>query len=343
MTEGVLARSDDQNLAAAPNAIVKGHPAGIDTRPPLVRRIMRRTKGGNRRGVHVAVTIFVGALVVSGCSASPSGAPAPTTSSSERATSAGTGPVAAGPEWGHVHNLTLDGDQLLLGTHDGLWQQSPGTPAQLLSDPPFDVMAFALSGGRMLGSGHPGEGKDLPADLGLRESTDGGTTWTSVSLEGEVDFHRLRVAGATVVGLSAHDGRLLRSDDDGRTWTDLGIPPLYDFALDPTDSNHVVGTTERGPVVSTDGGASFDPIAAAPLLALLAWAPKALYGVAPDGVVHASTDGGLTWQVTGSVVGQPAALAAGAGRVIVLAGETIMESTDGGATFTPRITGISGH
>ncbi len=260
-----------------------------------------------------------------------------------QAASTGTGPVPAGQEWGHVHNLTLDGDRLLLGTHEGLWQQSPGQPARLLSDPPFDVMGFALSGRQMLGSGHPGEGQDLPTDLGLRQSTDGGRTWASVSLEGEVDFHRLRAAGAVVLGLSAHDGRLLRSTDRGRTWTDLGSPALFDLALDPADADHVVATTDKGPAVSTDGGATFDPIAGAPLLALLAWAPTSLYGVAPDGVVHTSIDGGSTWQVAGSVPGRPAALDADAGRVVVLAGDTVVESTDGGVSFIPRITEIDGH
>ena len=113
---------------------------------------------GNRRGVAAAVMVLVGVLTVSGCGASPTTAPAATTSPGGQAASAGTGPVPAGSEWGHVHNLTLDGDRLLLGTHEGLWQQSPGQPARLLSDPPFDVMGFALSGRQMLASGHPGEG-----------------------------------------------------------------------------------------------------------------------------------------------------------------------------------------
>lgn len=303
----------------------------------------RRSKAGSRRGVAVAVMVSVGVLTVSGCGASPTTAPAATNSPGEQATAAGTGPVPAESQWGHAHNLTVDGDRLLLGTHEGLWQQSPGQPARLLSDPPFDVMGLVVTGRRLLASGHPGEGQDLPADLGLRESTDGGATWAGVSLEGQVDFHRLSAAGNVILGLSAHDGRLLRSTDGGRTWTDLGTPPLFDLAIDPADADHVVGTTEQGPVVSTDGGATFGPIPGAPLVALLAWTPKTLYGVAPDGGVHRSTDGGSTWQTTGNVPGQPAALAADAGRVVVLAGDTIVESTDGGATFTPRITGIAGH
>ena len=301
----------------------------------------RRIVTGRRRGLAAAVLVAVGALTVAGCGASTTAPDAASTS--VRPSSASIGPVVAGQEWGRVHNLTLDGDRLLLATHEGLWEQSPGQPARLLSDPPFDVMGFAIQGQRMLASGHPGEGQDLPADLGLRESTDRGATWGSVSLEGQVDFHRLSAAGDVVLGLSAHDGRLRRSADVGRTWADLGTPPLFDLALDPADAGHVLGTSEQGPMVSNDGGATFTRIDGAPLLALLSWTSAALYGVTPDGVVHRSSDGGTTWQAAGRVPGQPAALAADGSKLVVLAGKTIVESTDGGATFTPRVTGIAGH
>lgn len=112
---------------------------------------------------------------------------------------------------------------------------------------------------------------DAPADLGLLETTDQGRAWTEVSLGGEVDFHRLVVSGDVVAGLNAHDGRLLRSDDDGATWTDLGVPGLCDIAISPADPSIIVGTTENGPARSTDSGATFQPIASAPRLALRAW------------------------------------------------------------------------
>lgn len=246
-------------------------------------------------------------------------------------------------EWEHVHNLTLDGSRLLVGTHEGLWVQLQGQAAQLVSDPPFDVMGLALSGQRMFASGHPAEGQDLPADLGLQQSIDDGVTWTSVSLEGQVDFHRLGVSGRVVLGLSSSDGRLLRSTDAGATWADLGTPLLYDLAVSPTNAEKVVGTTEQGPVSSDDGGKSFAPIADAPLLALLSWTPSHLFGITPDGTLHTSTDEGATWDEVGTVPGQPAAIAAQGKHVAVLAGDTIFESTDGGTTFTPRIIGIAGH
>jgi photosystem II stability/assembly factor-like uncharacterized protein len=253
--------------------------------------------------------------------------------------------VAADPSWEHVHNLTLRGDELLIGTHEGLWSQLPGTPATLLSDDPFDVMGLALAtDGTLYASGHPGPGQDDPADLGLLASTDQGRTWQSVSLAGQVDFHRLRVTDQTVQGLSAHDGQLLRSPDSGATWTSLGAPPLFDFALDPTDAERLVGTTQDGPVHSSDGGRTLTPIAGAPLLALLAWTGDTLYGIAADATVHTATDSGTTWSPTGGQLqGTPTALAADGQTVVALAGDTIWHSTDGGRTFQPRLTGLPDH
>lgn len=252
--------------------------------------------------------------------------------------------MVADPSWEHVHNLTLRGDELLVGTHEGLWSQQPGKPATRLSAEPFDVMGLALAAdGTLYASGHPGPGQDAPADLGLQASTDRGRTWQPVSLAGEVDFHRLRVIDRTVQGISAHDGRLLRSTDAGSTWTSVGAPPLFDFALDPTDPDHLIGSTRDGPMRSTDAGRTLTPITDAPLLALLAWSGDTLHGIATDGSVQTSSDSGATWTSVGQLAGTPTALAADGRTVVALAGGTIWQSTDGGATFTPRITDLPQH
>jgi photosystem II stability/assembly factor-like uncharacterized protein len=252
-------------------------------------------------------------------------------------------PVSAAGMAEHVHNLSYDGTALLIGTHQGLWSQEPGASPQQISHDSFDVMGFTRDGDRWLASGHPGPGMDAPADLGLLKSTDQGRTWNEVSLGGEVDFHRLVTSGTAVAGINAHDGRLLRSEDAGATWVDLGAPGLYDLAIHPADSSTLVGTTPDGPVRSTDGGVAFTPVANAPLLALLAWTAGTLYGIDVDGAVYASTDDGATWERRGEVSRQPAALAADGDRVAALVGNRIVESTDGGTTFNPRIVDIPGH
>lgn len=252
-------------------------------------------------------------------------------------------PVSGADMAGHIHNLAYDGRQLLIGTHEGLWGQTPGATPTQVSEDAFDVMGFTPTTDRWLASGHPGEGMDAPADLGLLQSTDQGRTWTDVSLSGEVDFHRLATSDSVVVGLNAADGRLLRSDDDGATWTDLGVPALYDLAIDPTNSSIVIGTTEDGPVRSTDSGATFQPIDGAPLLALLAWTGGTLYGAGVDGQVMVSQDGGATWSAVGSLPAQPAALTAAGAAIAALVDDNILESLDGGRSFSPRLTDLGGH
>lgn len=244
---------------------------------------------------------------------------------------------------GHIHNISLRDGVLLLGTHEGLWSQAPGEPPVNVSSETFDVMGFTMGDAGWFASGHPGEGMDGPSHLGLIESTDDGVTWQSISLSGEVDFHRLVTSGDRLLGMNSGDGALLRSDDAGVTWTSLGTPPLYDLAVSPTDPDTVIGTTQDGPVRSSDGGATFQPLAADALIALLAWDRQGLFGVDVDGRVHASTDAGVTWTPRGESGTPPLALAAEGERVVVLSGGTVLESVDGGATFTPRLTDLSGH
>ena len=154
----------------------------------------------------------------------PASLPASTTAASPTG-SAEPAIKVSGPSWTHVHNLAYDGQSLLLGTHEGLYQQRPGKLPQLLSQPPFDVMGLTFDGSRWLASGHPGPEGDLPADLGLRASGDG-RSWTTVSLLGEVDFHRLTAQGSTIIGASAGGSALLRSTEYWRLALGLVIVAL---------------------------------------------------------------------------------------------------------------------
>lgn len=243
----------------------------------------------------------------------------------------------------HVHNLAYNGDTLLFGTHEGLWEQAPGQAPKAVSQEAFDVMGFTKNGDRWLASGHPAAGSTAPGDLGLLESTDEGVTWSPVALSGEVDFHRLVAAGDQLFGINSADNALLRSDDGGRSWTSAGAVPLLDLAVAPDNPDTLLGTTADGPVISTDAGTTFEAAPAPALIAFLSWTPRALVGVAADGQVLESTDRGANWQAKGQVAGPPAAVAADGSRVAVLAGGVVYESTDNGATFTQRVTGITGH
>ena len=244
---------------------------------------------------------------------------------------------------GHVHNLAFDGSRLLLGTHNGLWAQTgEDKPVQVSSDG-FDFMGFAMAGSTWMASGHPAMGMNAPDNLGLMMSSDSGKTWKSVSLSGEVDFHRLVALGKVAMGMSSTNDHLLRSEDGGATWADLGTPALYDLALAPGDATTVIGTTEKGLMRSTDGGKTFTAVKDAPLLALLSVTGMKMIGADVYGKVLESSDAGLTWMNVGKLSGQPSALAASGKNIAALVGTTVYLSTDAGKSFTRHLVGISGE
>ena len=234
-----------------------------------------------------------------------------------------------------MHGLGVDpGDgALYAATHTGLLRIPPGGKPVRVGTTRRDLMGFTVAGpGRFLASGHPGHGEPGPGNLGLIESTDAGQSWTTRSLAGEADFHALDSAQGVVYGSSG--GRLSVSED-GRRWTDRGEQSLADLAVDPADPSRLLITTESGPLISEDGGATFRALPGSPLLLLVAFAPDGgAVGVAPDGRVHTSADGGLTWAPRGNAGGQPQALGLDADTVHVAVHGAIVASADGGDTFT---------
>jgi len=240
----------------------------------------------------------------------------------------------------HVHGLGVDpaDGSLYAGTHYGLIRVGEDGEASRVADRVQDFMGFTVVGPEhYLASGHPGADQDGPANLGLIESTDGGQTWTTVSLEGEADFHALEARHGLVYGYNA--GSLMVSDD-GVTWETRGTLPLADFAVSPADPDIMVATTEQGLAISTDGGRSFAPMEGAPLLQLVSWTDDStLVGVAPDGTTYVSDDDGQSWRQRASLQGPPEALTAVGRQVFVaLTGGRVVRSTDGGASYTTMYT-----
>ncbi len=248
-------------------------------------------------------------------------------------------PIKADMAMGHIHNLMLTDNEMLMGTHTGLWSQVMGKKATRVGSSQFDVMGLTMVNGALAASGHPGAGEESVHNLGFRTSINGGMTWENISLFGKVDFHRLTASANIVMGISAGDGALMRSEDAGKIWTTLTNPGLYDLAMDPTDSKMVIGTTQSGPLLSIDGGKSFTAIAGSPIIALLSWDKARLVGVTPAGELYQSLDMGATWKKLATVPGEPMALTVRGDQIAILAGTTIYYSTDAGITFKERIVG----
>jgi hypothetical protein len=278
-----------------------------------------------RTSIHAAA-LATALTAVTGCSAAGSGT---------TAAPAGTLPTA------HVHGVAIDpGDgALLLATHEGLLEV--GADGELTqAGPVIDLMGFTIAGpDRYLASGHPGlQVVDLPNPVGLIESTDGGATWTPLSRGGESDFHTLTASPAgTILGF---DG-VLRRSADGRAWEQLAVPAEpHTLAAAPGGAT-VLATTAAGLLRSADAGDTWDPVDGAPPLQVVAWVDDTTaVGVDPAGTVWTSTDTAGTWQENAQLGAVPHAVTAapasggGPGRIAVVTDAGLLESDDGGRTFT---------
>ncbi|MDJ0353150.1 F510_1955 family glycosylhydrolase [Pseudarthrobacter sp. PH31-O2] len=271
-------------------------------------------------------------LVLTACTSTPPDAPR----------SAASGAASGLPD-AHVHGLSVDGDtgQVLLATHDGLFDVSSIPAAKI--GPSHDLMGYtkASDPGVFYASGHPQAGSDLPSPLGLIKTTDGGRTWQQLSRQNESDFHAL---AATKSGIVAYDGTL-RTSTDGIAWRTVGAD-FSPFALAGNpNSDTVLATTEEGIQRSTDGGSTWTAGTTAPVIQFAAFANTGeAVGVAPGGTVYYSPDEGVSWQQRGTPTGQVHAVAAAAaadGTLQVWAATSagLVRSTDGGTTFRPAHAG----
>ncbi|HWE60532.1 MAG TPA: PQQ-binding-like beta-propeller repeat protein [Chloroflexota bacterium] len=173
-------------------------------------------------------------------------------------------------------------------------------------------------------SPNPRTADDLVLAIGgsLFRSTDGGISATHTTvLSSTTGIARAQTNPATLFtsGSDGRGGRILKSTDDGRTWTTVyitpvvspGIASLDDVAVDPTDPSHVLaaeGLYHTGALIeSRDGGATWhslpnprdvtleqpDLIAIDPANPSSIWADWSLMG---NGRLEHSADGGATWQ-----------------------------------------------
>ncbi|WP_030760671.1 F510_1955 family glycosylhydrolase [Streptomyces griseus] len=246
----------------------------------------------------------------------------------------------------HIHGLGLLDETLYVATHEGIYSPGESGAPVPVGERRDDFMGFTVAAdGTFLASGHPAPGTGGPADLGLVASEDAGRTWELRSLGGEVDFHALdTAAGGPVYGYDSANGRL-RVTRDQVVWEDRARLRALDIAVSPTDPDTVLATTGTGVARSTDGGRTFAP-GEGQVLSYVSWgAADALYGVAPDGGLFRSGDGGDAWTRVGAVPGGgPQALTAvGSRRLLVATGDGVYESEDAGRTFERRMAVAAGE
>lgn len=259
--------------------------------------------------------------------------------------------------FGHVHGLGVNptsGD-IYIATHTGVWDLDPETQNNdqtRLSGPiggrAQDTMGFTVADDLLFGSGHPDPAElgDLPPNLGLIVSTDQATTWDSVSLLGEVDFHDITVTGTDddefiVYGYDSAAGLVQVSPDSGRTWSVGATIVARDLTVD-TVTGSVYATTAAGLQVSHDQAVTFTLVPDAPALYLVERMPGTeggLIGVDQDGTLwtHSTADG---WSEAGATEGMVEALTysvSPTSLLVIADGRGISTSTDEGGSWTTVI------
>lgn len=165
------------------------------------------------------------------------------------------GPVAAAElplaDVSHIHGVGFDAanpGSILLATHYGVYRARPDRMAETVSEDADDYMGFSpdpANSGRLLASGHPGQG----GNLGVIASTDGGSTWTKIAegAEGPVDFHAMSFSTVDPKVVYGLYGGIQVSRDAGATWNMVGPGPedVIDLAGSATDTDTVMPAPRR--------------------------------------------------------------------------------------------------
>jgi photosystem II stability/assembly factor-like uncharacterized protein len=232
----------------------------------------------------------------------------------------------------HIHSVRAVGDQILLGTHEGLYQYLDEKTVKRISPERFDVMGLAVSSKGFYASGHPGPGSKLPEPVGLLLTTDRGATWKKISLTGEVDFHTLETVGDELYGADSGSGDLMCLSDGGKSWVKRGKNSFMDIAPNPTRKASVLAVKDGKLYRSTDAFKSTKLVKTSFVVESIDWIKGSL--IASSGkVLYRSTDSGTTWKKVSTLSSQIGTITQSSQLIAVVMGSAIYSSSDGGKSF----------
>ena len=230
----------------------------------------------------------------------------------------------------HIHNIKVDGSRILLGTHEGLYLYEGPNRMKKLGTENFDVMGLTVSSGKIYASGHPNTGSKLPAPVGLISSTDNGKTWNQISLQGEVDFHMLEVSGKEIYGADSQSGKLMYSSDDGKKWVSLGAAKYQDIAMSSAKKTFAI--LDKKIVLTKNAFKSTTVIRSDFQAQTVETLGSELYASSGK-TLYRTSDLGKKWSVVSTFKDQISVVTASDKSLVVVAGTSILTSTDLGKTF----------
>lgn len=229
------------------------------------------------------------------------------------------------------NRVWVGGHQAAAGSADGgvTWTQIPS----LADADPMGWVIDPADPARHYVGGHPG----------FKVSSDGGRTFTARN-DGlpATDVHGLGRDPASGRLYAAVVGEgLLASDDQGASWTTVNpeVQTMGPILVDPRDSKRLYLSDTRTLLGSSDGGRSWQRLAAIPGAMSLAQVSDGTLFAAANGSVLKSIDGGASFAPLGAPPVQVSAVAASPdGRRLYAAGldgerAVVVRSDDAGASW----------
>ena len=247
---------------------------------------------------------------------------------------------------GNPDRVYLLNQQVYVSNDGGVsFTASPGSPT--------DLTEIAVSGSRLYVASYKGT---------VFRSDDAGQNWTALTVPWSASAAGIN----SIVADPSNDGVLYvcvlnqgtyKTTDRGANW----LPPApgspcsgqfdyaWSYAVSPVDSNRIVAATSEGIYLSTNGGAAWTVPVTVPFAEWVYFdptAPNNVIGVGQIGTINRSSDGGQTWP---TIIPWPtllhsrmtgAAFAGAAGRMYVATYSGPLYSSDNGASFALRVSGM---
>ncbi|PYK36711.1 MAG: hypothetical protein DME60_13950 [Verrucomicrobia bacterium] len=277
----------------------------------------------------------------------------------------GPSDAIGGTNMGRVNSINFDPKNskiIYIGTPDGgVWRSATGgtawsplfdsQPTLSVGDvavDPNDSKTLYVATSDPYGYGTPFWGGTY--SVGVRKSTNGGTTWSDTGLPWRIDQNRtirrlvIHPTDSKILLAATSDG-VYRTDNAGLTWNQVVTASAYDAEFQHNDGKIAYVTTSHV-MKSTNAGETFDATTATCCfgsrysIEIAHSNPKTLYTLCTDGAVQKSTDAGASWANTRapgvSLYGyydNVLAVSPVSDKVVWVAGFNIMKTTDGGATW----------
>ena len=232
----------------------------------------------------------------------------------------------------HIHVVRAFGDQIILGTHEGLYQYLSEKSVKRINPERFDVMGLAVSNKGLLASGHPGPGSKLKEPVGLLFTPKPGGKWQELSLSGVVDFHTLETAGEEIYGADSGSGQLMYSANGGKSWSRRGVNSYTDIAPNPSKKASVFVVKDGKLLQSTDALKTVTLLKTPFVVESIDWIKGSL--IAASGKdLHQSKNAGKSWKKLVSMPSTISSVTQSNKLIAFVMGSSIYSSRDGGKSF----------